>query len=289
LTQGEAWRIGHADKERFAMTPIDHAHQAMLAADESPEARLAFYGHVADTDLLVLLEREPAGAAIVPKVYDLADGPVVLGFDSEEKLAGFTGAVSAYAALPGRVIAAQLAGQGTGLGLNFGADSATLLSPEALIWLAGTLALKPAEANAVPLSFAAPEALPQALIAALGDRLARIGGIGGAAALLAAVVYRDGRQGHALAFLGASPGAQSALAQAVSEAVVFSGCAAEHAVDVTFLATDDPLARRMARVALRFDPPPAPAAPPARLAPGMDRSRPPRLRQGELRRGVGVI
>jgi hypothetical protein len=57
-------------------------------------------------------ESEAEGDTLAPRVFALEDGPVVLAFDSEDRLAEFTGAPAPYAVLPGRVIAAQLAGQG---------------------------------------------------------------------------------------------------------------------------------------------------------------------------------
>ena len=79
-----------------------------------------------------------------------------------------------------------------------------------------------------------------------------------------------------LAFVGALPGAEEALAQATSEALVFSGLDAA-ALDVGFFDARDVVVERLARVGLRFDlPQPAPAAAPA--APGTDPDRPPRLR-----------
>jgi hypothetical protein len=72
------------------------------------------------------------------------------------------------------------------------------------------------------------------------------------------------------------PGAEAALAEAVAEALRFSGVEAG-ALDVTFVAADSPVVARFARVGLRFDLP-TPAMPTAPGAPGMDASRPPRLK-----------
>jgi hypothetical protein len=66
------------------------------------------------------------------------------------------------------------------------------------------------------------------------------------------------------------------LARAMNEALVFSGIEAGE-LDVVFLASGDTAAKAMARVGLRFDLP-VPEAPVAPDAPGMDPSRPPKLR-----------
>jgi hypothetical protein len=112
--------------------------------------------------------------------------------------------------------------------------------------------------------------LPERVVEALAVKLASAEGLAGRA-YLASVRYEGGRRGHLLAFLGAVPGAEAALAQAVNEALIFSGIEAG-GIDVAFLAEGDPAAAAFARAGLGFDipVPPEPAAP--------DPARPPRLR-----------
>jgi hypothetical protein len=257
------------------MTPLDLAYQAM-AADE--DQRLQFYERLADGEMFLLLEKEAEGADIRPRVFPLEDGPVVLCFDLEERLAEFAGGIAPYAALPGRVIAQQLAGQGIGLGINLGvAPSGMVLPAEAVDWLAGMLEDGPEEVEAVPEAFHAPKGVPDVLLAALDAKLARAGGLA-SGALLAGVTYRGGRRGHMLAFLDAVEGAQGALARAAREALAFSGLEAGE-MDVAFLRTGEGAAAAMARVALRFDlPEPVRAEPAAPIAPGSDPAKPPKLR-----------
>ena len=259
-------------------TPLDLAHAAADADPEGEAARMGFYARLADGELFVLLQHEAEGKAeIVPRIFPLQDGPVVLAFDTEARLAGFSGGVAPYAALPGRVLAAQLKGRGIGLGVNLGvASSSMLLPPEALDWLAMALDNLPDEVEARPVSFRAPGGLPQALIAALDPALARAGNLA-SGAVLAGVVYDDGRHGHMLAFLDAKPGAEGALAKAASEALVFSGVEAGE-MDVAFMARTDAAAISMARVGLRFElaQPEEREAP--RTGPGFDPQRPPNLR-----------
>lgn len=257
------------------MTPLDLAYAAMAQDDDR---RLAFYERLVDGILFVLLDSEARGNDIRPRVFALEDGPVVLAFDLEERLADFAGGAAPYAELPGRVIARQLAGQGIGLGLNLGvAPSAMVLPADAVDWLAGMLEAAPEEVEALPDSFHPPKAVPETLLTALDAKLARAGGLA-AGALLAGVTYRGGRRGHMLAFLDAAAGAEPALAQAAAEALAFSGLDAGE-MDVAFLATDAAAARAMARVALRFDlPKPEPRHPPAPVPPGSDPNRPPKLK-----------
>jgi SseB protein N-terminal domain len=257
------------------VTLLDAAHAAVSADPENAALRLRFFERLADGEMVILLAREAAGSTLEPKVFDLEDGPVVLVFDREERLASFTGGIAPYAALPGRVIAGMLKGQGIGLGVNLGvAPSSMLLPPEALDWLAETLEEGPEELQAQPETFL-PPTVPEVVVAALDAKLAKAAGLA-PAALLAAVVYRGGRRGHMLAFLDATQGAEAALARAMGEALVFSGVEAGE-LDVAFLRATDPAAAAMARVGLRFDLP-APEAPVAPQAPGADPSRPPKLR-----------
>lgn len=261
------------------MTPLDAAYEAMIAAADGDDApRLRFYERLADGEMVLLLAEEAQGEKLVPRVFDLEDGPVVLIFDGEDRLGAFTGVPAPYAALPGRVVAQLLAGQGIGLGINLGvAPSSMLLPAFAVDWLAETLDHAPEEAEALPERFDAPTGLPEALIAGLDAKIARAGGLA-AHALLAAVTYRGGRRGHMLAFVDAVPEAQAALARAAAEALTFSGVEAGE-MDVAFLGAADAAAQAMARVALRFDlPQPVAAEPAAPQAPGMNPDRPPVLR-----------
>lgn len=261
-------------------TILDRAHAAMSAAPEEDALRLTFYERLADAELYLLLESEPAGDQIAPRIFSLEEGRFALVFDSEERLAAFANAPAPYAALPGRVIARELAAGAVGMGLNLGvAPSAFLVPSEALGWLSGTLGHMPDTTEARPVSFAAPTGLPEAVLGALDAKLAGLGGLA-AAAFLARTDYSDGRRGHLLGFAGATPGAEPALAKAVSEALIFSGVEAGE-IDVAFLPAEDPLLARLARVAIRYD---LPLPEPDRTqvlspaAPGTDPGRPPKLR-----------
>ncbi len=259
------------------ITAIDRAFAEMAGAEDEDTLRLAFWGVIADARLFLLLEREAEPGQIVPKVFDLQDGPVILAFDSEERLASFTGTISAYAELPGRAIAAQLAGQGVGLGLNLGAPSQTILPHEAMGWLIGLLEQMPDEVRALPEKFLPPDAAPVQLKAALQSRVNALADLCGGI-LLAAVEYQGGGRGLLLAFLDAKPEVQAALAQTAADAVRFSGLSAA-SMDVVFLQSDDPRAQAMERAGLRFDPPPEPLSIPGKpAAPGSDPDRPPILR-----------
>jgi hypothetical protein len=257
-------------------TLLDAAHAAVSADPENEALRLRFFERLADGEMVLLLEREAVGESLEPKVFDLEDGPVVLVFDREERLASFTGGIAPYAALPGRVIAGLLKGQGIGMGVNLGvAPSSMLLPPEALDWLAETLDEGLDEVEARPAQFFPPK-VPEAVISALDAKLARAGGLA-TMALLVGVAYNDGRRGHLLALIDAKDGAEAALARAMNEALVFSGIEAGE-LDVVFLSSGTVEAEAVAKFALRFDLPKPDLRVQDPAAPGMDPSRPPKLR-----------
>src|SRR5690606_24289656 len=195
------------------MTPLDLAHAAMTAEPSSALPRLRFYEALAEGELVVLLEAEPEpGAEAVPALFPTDDGTLALAFDSEERLATFAQGAAPYAALPGRALIELLAKQGLGLGLNFGvAPSEFLMPAEAVTWLAGVLQNPATEVEALPRGFSAPD-LPQDLLLGLDRKLARAAGLA-EHALLVGADWGD-RRGLLLAFIGAKPGAERALAQA---------------------------------------------------------------------------
>lgn len=256
------------------MTALDDAHAAMERAPEDDTARLAYFARVAETELVLLLEKEATDAQAEPRIFDLETGPTVLAFDSDERLAEFADGAP-YLALPGRRLAEMLAGQGLSLGLNIGvAPSAFLMPPEALSWLADTTAREPGQTQAKIVEVTPPGDLPEALVRAIDAKLARAAGLADKA-YLARATYGDDRLGHVLAVVGTQEGAEARLAAELGEALTFSGLEAGE-LDLIFLSRDDPAAPRFARVGLQFDlPEPVSASPPK--PPGVDPDEPPRL------------
>lgn len=253
------------------MTPIDKAHASM---DRSDADRLRFYERVAEAELFLLLETEPQGDQITPRIFPVEDAQIVVAFDREERLADFAGSAP-YVALSGRALAGMLAGQNIALGLNLEvAPSSIILPSEALSWLNDTLGNAPNDIEATPEELLPPKGLPEALIKGLDTKLALAAGLA-KFAYLCAVRYADGAQSHMLAFVDPTPGAEPALAAAVNEALVFSGIEAGM-IDVAFFKASDPMAASLAKVGLRFDLP-TPDNPTSPKAPGMDPERPPKL------------
>jgi hypothetical protein len=262
------------------LTPLDKVHAAMQSDPEDDAARLGFFERLADSELFLMLQATPTGdeATVTPEIFETGGQSYVLVFDREERLAAFSGDVTPFVALSGRNIAEMLAGQQLGLGVNLGvAPSAILLPDEAVRWLHETLGNRPEVVETRVDEVSPPRGLPENLIRALDAKLAAAMGLA-ASAYLVAVTYRSGARGHMLAFLGAVPQAETALARAVAEALTFSGIEAG-VIDVGFFRLSDPIVAKLERVGLRFDlPQPQETVIQERSAPGMDPARPPKLK-----------
>ncbi|PWE30843.1 hypothetical protein C4N9_03550 [Pararhodobacter marinus] len=268
-------------------TDLDTAMQRLAAAPaDTPaeiSARLAFHAELSRAELFVLLDAEITGDSMAPRVFDLSDVRAVLAFDSEYRLAEFAGTAAAYAALPGRILVSMLAESGEGLSLLVNADAphASLMSAEAVEWLAATLSgPAPSEGQGVAQSFAAPDlpdSIREPLVAALERRLSGMPGLSGT--VLAGVLWQDGTRGHTLALAGLPEETHPAVARAVSEALALSGLEAG-ALDVIF--PPERMMQAIAAVGLPLSPAPFAMDEDQAITPGanpgLDPSRPPKLR-----------
>lgn len=256
-------------------TPLDQAH-ALMTADETQGLR--FYERLADAELFLMLEEEANDDRARPLIFETSDGAFALVFDREDRLADFVDTPTPFVAMSGRRIAKMLAGEGIGMGLNLGvAASSMLMPPTTVDWLNEVLGAKSIVTEAIPEQLHPPKGLPESLISALDTKLANMSGVV-TAAYLVGVTYTGGQNGHMLAMIDVPPAAQVGVAEAISEALAFSGIEAGQ-LDVTFLEVDSAHIKGFANVGLKFDIPdlvlPAPLQP---LAPGMDPQNPPKLR-----------
>ena len=257
-------------------TDIDQAHNMMMAAPDDDVARLRFYELLADSELFLLLSGEPDEDQIRPEIFDIEDGQYALVFDREIRLADFVGRAAPYAAIPGRGLAKMLTGQGIGLALNLEVASSAMLIPAAAVdWLVGTLSHRPQEKEARLSEINAPTGLPEDVLTGLGRKLAMMAGMA-RWAYLATATYDNGASGSVLVFVDAVSAAKDALANAVGEALRFSGIEAG-VIDVIFLQSSDPMVAKLSKVGLRFDLPERAETAPV-SAPGSDPEKPPRLR-----------
>lgn len=257
-------------------TELDQAYLAMTQGGDA--ARLRFYERLADNHLIIALEREPEGDNISPELFETGEGRFVLVFDREDRLVQFTGKVTPYAGLTGRVLMQMLGGQGIGLALNPEVASSSILIPsQAIDWLNDTLAQAPDRVTARVIACSPPSDLPEALYGAVATKLTNAPGLADAAWLVEAT-YDDGSKGRLLGFVAALPGAEAALAKAAAEALIFAGADSDD-LDVGFFAPFDPLVSEMARVGRKIEIPKLAAKnPQMRAAPGSDPDKPPILR-----------
>ena len=298
----------------MTLTDLDHAHAAMEAAPGDESKRRAFYGLLADTNLFLLLDKEPQDERVSPAVFEVGEGKFVLVFDSEERLVAFSDRVVPSLALPGRALVQMLMSgedEAMGLGLNLDvAPSSMLLPADVVQWLAQMLITPPEQGltepqgnstNTRPIGLFAPDDLPETVVTALTSRLIGAAELARAAWLVGAE-FEGGNRGYLVVFEEANPDAEPALAAAVAQAVVFGGAGAEMrssgkignssetgsgagvlALDAAFAGRGDPILNQLRGCARRLElpDPPQPAAEPnfaQPAAPGMDPDQPPILR-----------
>lgn len=255
-------------------TLLDHAFLAMQAAPDDASLRLRFHERMLDAELFVLLEAEAGAERLRPRVFDTEDGPVVLAFDRDARLAGFLDAPAPYAALAGRKLVAMLAGRGVGVVLNAGvAASETMLDPAAIDWLHAA-AQDAQGASLRRLSgIRPPGPVDPVLVAALGTKLAAMARHF-ESAWLADLRHEDGPERLGLVIAGAPEDAHAPIAAAIQEAVRFCGLETVD-LDVAFIQPTSPARRVLDEVGARLDLP-GPEEPPP---PVRDPSAPPILRR----------
>ncbi|MEL7088512.1 MAG: SseB family protein, partial [Planctomycetota bacterium] len=250
------------------MTRLDAAITALQAQPEDETRLRAVYAALAGTELCLLLAQDAEGDTITPKVFPLETGPVVLAFDSEERLSDFAGAAP-FAALSGRAAAELLSGRGLSLGLNLGTAAEYIVAAEALAWLLEQrVAL--AQSENPPVAFHPPAALPEHLLPEIEARLAAQQGLARQAVLVDAR-YADGTTSPLIGFIAAQDGAEPALSALIGEVLAIAGLDPA-AWGIGFFEAKGALTDRMIATGLVIDIP-MPSEPPT-----PDPSRPPRLR-----------
>lgn len=258
-------------------TPLDRAHALMEGRPDNTQLRLRFFERLADCELFILLNEEVKNENLSPELLSYEEAQFVLVFDSEERLSQFSGQVSPYAAISGRMIVNMLAEQNIGIALNLDvAPSSFLLPSEGVDWLDNLIRQTPDEVHAKPVAFFPPSDLSADLLQALDQKLKTASGLA-KEVWLARVEYEDGHKGLFLAVIDARSGSEGALAKAAHEAVTFS---AEENIqfDVVFLSNTDKSLEIISRQGLRIElPEPEVLKPIVSQIPGGDPAKPPKL------------
>lgn len=252
-------------------TPLDRAWTA-AAADETALPR--FWDMLAASELFLPIDPETlTGGAPQPLLFPVEGVETALAFDTEERLAGFMEGGTAHLTLSGRAVVGMFAGSGVQLGLNLGeAPSATILPAAALDWAAAALA-QPVEASAGGIErLTPPAAATPELLAALDAKLNALG-----PAVAEAWLCGHG-EGLILMLAMRAAGAEEAAVAALAETARFSGGDAP-AYDIAVLGAGDARLEAARRMGLGFEPEdPEAVTRVERVAPGMDKAKPPKLR-----------
>ncbi|MDF2233288.1 SseB family protein [Albimonas sp. CAU 1670] len=266
-------------------TPLDRAMR--LAGGDVADGRVV--DALLNARLCLLLKEAPGeDGALSPLMLELEAGPTALAFDDEARLAAFGGGED-YAEVPGRALIGMLAGQGVNLAVNPGvAPSELFHGAEALDWMAQVSAAEAQGAEGRIEALSAPRGASEALISALDVKLAALGAWLSEAWLVTAATPEGPRLALALAeretgapqagraLEAAAEARRRAVVLAVSESARLAD--PETSLEVFFAPADAPALAAARRTGLGFEipEPEAPAVPGA--APGMDPSRPPKLR-----------
>ena len=190
--------------------------------EASEIARARILSRLADTELYVALTSEPSNDRAEMAIFDLSGTMAAMACDTEDRLADFLGRAVAYAAMPGRVLAAMLAEEDRALLVNPGKPSEMFLDCGALEWMGQALAVDPDEGGDLgPPWMTAPT--PEAVALYLESLSLRLGDMAGLAhrAALVAAVWPDGRRGHLLLVYGCDLTRRAALAKAFAEFFAF--------------------------------------------------------------------
>ncbi|MGR3783969.1 MAG: SseB family protein [Albimonas sp.] len=266
-------------------TPLDRAMR--LAQGDVADGRVI--DALLNARLCLLLKEAPGpDGALSPLLLELEAGPTALAFDEEARLASFGGGED-YAEIPGRALIGMLTGRGVNLAVNPGvAPSELFHGAEALEWMAQVSAAEARDAEGRISALSAPRGADEALISALDAKLAALGAWLAEAWLVSAQTPEGPRLALALAerpsdapaagraLEAAAEARRRALVLAISESARLA--APDVPLEIFFAPAEAPVMAAARRAGLGFEipEPEAPAAPGA--APGMDPSRPPKLR-----------
>ncbi len=244
-----------------AVTDIDRAYSEMITGGEAELLR--FYQVLAGSGLFVLLDAPDGNEVPEPKIIPVEAGHYVLVFDLKDRVTELTGYDAPTSRVTGREVFQLMRGRGIGVAVNMGeAPSAMLIPGDAIDWICDTLddaagkapapAPAPAPAAGRFKALLAPHNFPDTLQLALNDKLGPVADLYDRALLLRAE-YDDGQSGYLLAFSVVEEGNRGAIAASVNDALAtFRG--KEIALDIAFLASDEPLLDRIGRVATPLRP-----------------------------------
>ena len=204
------------------MKQLNKAFREMSQDPENNDARLNYYGVLADTDLFLLLEQEPSNEILEPKFIQLEGNNFALAFDSEENLSEFYGEAAAFAQITGRVLAKMLLEEKIGLGINLGVSEGELLLPYSVIeWFVSVLEETPDVVQNSPKKFLSANAFPEIMLKVLQEKLEPAVGLFDEI-WICGVEYDEDETSHLICLMGAQNSAQQAIVKSINEVLSFT-------------------------------------------------------------------
>ena len=255
-------------------TPIDAAFELFAEDPDDLSKRVAFLGQVLRSELY-LLTNGPAAKSVKPQLFEIEGAPFAIAFDTAERLSAFAGEAH-FSNLSGRNLLDLLATENLGCVLNPEvAPSSYVIDPETVSWLAAQSQLAPVIDATMPVAISAPIVSAPQILQHLDRGLAALEGAA-AYAYLIQVEGASKTSDLSLAFIDVQPGREDSLASYIQELVAFSGQDGLE-ISVLFLDGTSEMAAAAKRQGLRFEIP-KPARAIDVSGPGMDPSKPPKVR-----------
>ena len=251
-------------------SPLDEIIKQVQSNDIA-ENRLILFKRFLDAELFILID-DPQDPK--PKLVNLREGEILLGFDTEEKLMEFAGDNAFFISMTGRNLLAQNISVGIALNLtNIGGGY--ILTNEILRWLEKNTQAKQGDIIRHPKKIASPLIASETFIKLLDETLALSPGSANYA-ILVQDISEETTSNLLLIFVEASEAFKDILTQQISEAFKLSNLQGV-TLDIIFAKPDEQLIKKALKIGLRFDLPSIQKVPKPE-APGMDPKKPPVLR-----------
>ena len=259
-------------------THLDAAFSKMAGDPSSQQFRLNYFERFLECELFLLLKDEADGDQISPVTWEADGQKFLLAFDTEERLSSYASDIAPYTAMTGRTLVPLVAGnQNLGVVVNLDvADSSNLLPHDTILWLKEIVSKAPDAVHRRVVQLNAPKGLSEVFVTSLEEKLPTMAGLADRA-YIASAQYDDGSGGHIIGFVGTVEGAEPALANAVSEMLIFSGLK-QSAVDVGFLSEAQDMTESFRKVGLEIKLPRIEQPISTSCAPGTNPDKPPKLR-----------
>ena len=251
-------------------SPLDEIIKQVQSNDIA-ENRLILFKRFLDAELFILID-DPQDPK--PKLVNLREGEILLGFDTEEKLMEFAGDNAFFISMTGRNLLAQNISVGIALNLtNIGGGY--ILTNEILRWLEKNTQAKQGNIIRHPKKIVSPLIASETFIKLLDETLALSPGSANYA-ILVQDISEETTSNLLLIFVEASEAFKDILTQQISEAFKLSNLQGV-TLDIIFAKPDEQLVKKALKIGLRFDLPSIQKVPKPE-APGMDPKKPPVLR-----------